>query len=340
VEDTRVPAADSTREPADASPDTAGQAPEAPTEEAATGDELQVHPEPYDVAPAAVERAPTTGGGGGGVPPSSGGGGGGGGRGNGGGGGDEEEEMAKMSFLEHLEELRSRIIRSLVAVAIAFFLCFAFAQKIFEYMSEPVRAVLRELKLADTLYFTGPTHSFTLLLNLALVAALFAASPVVLYQVWAFIAPGLYRRERRYAVPFVFFCSGLFIAGGCFGYFIAFPYALKFLLTFGGPRMTPWITVTEYVDMFWTVMLGLGLIFELPVLMMFLGLLGIVSPGFLLRNFRYAILLIFIVAAVVTPTSDVMNMMIFAIPMIGLFVLGIALVWLVQRKRKSRWEWR
>lgn len=247
---------------------------------------------------------------------------------------EEEEGMSKMSFLDHLEELRNRIIYSLIAVAVAFFICFSFAQKIFEYMSEPLAGALRELKMAEQLYFTKPTDAFTMYINLALVAGLFLASPVVIYQLWAFIAPGLYRNERKYAVPFIFFCSGLFITGGLFGYFIAFPFALKFLITFGGPRVVPWITITEYLDLFWTVILGLGILFELPVLMMFLGLLGILTPGFLLRNFRYAVLLIFVVAAVVTPTPDIVNMMVFAVPMIGLYFVGVGLVWLVARRRR------
>ncbi len=305
-------------------------------EHAPEPDEIRLYPEDGTrdaSAPVTYESTPTTGAGGaGGGPPSS-----------GGGGGDhgdedfeEEEEMAKMSFLEHLEELRTRIIYSLIAVAVAFFISFAFSQAVFEHMAEPLRQALRELKMQDQLYFTKPTDAFTLFLNLALVASLFLASPVVLYQVWAFIAPGLYRHERKYAVPFIFFCSALFIGGGLFGYFIAFPFALKFLITFGGPHLTPWITATEYMDMFWTVILGLGIVFELPVLMMFLGLLGILTPGFLLRNFRYAVLLIFIVAAVVTPTSDITNLMIFAVPMMVLYLLGVGLVWVVARRRQRR----
>jgi sec-independent protein translocase protein TatC len=289
-----------------------------------------------ETAPAVVESTPAPGAGSGaGQPPSSSGGGGGGG-GDGEEEDEEEEQMLKMSFLEHLGELRTRIIHALIAVAVGFFICFAFAQQIFEHASEPLRAALREMKLADTLYFTKPTDAFTLYLNLALVVGLFLSSPVVLYEVWAFISPGLYRRERRYAVPFIFFCSGLFITGGLFGYFIAFPYALKFLIGYGGPRVTPWITITEYMDMFWTVILGLGIVFELPVLMLFLGLLGILSPGFLLRNFRYAVLIIFIVAAVITPTSDVTNMMIFAMPMLALYLVGVGLVWIVTRRRRRR----
>ena len=258
----------------------------------------------------------------------------------GGGGGREEKSseeggMAKMSFLDHLGELRKRIIYSLISVAVAFFICFSFARVIFDHMSEPLRATLRDMDLQDKLYFTKPTDAFTLFLNLALIIGLFLASPFVLYQVWAFIAPGLYRRERRYAVPFVFFCSSLFIAGGLFGYYIAFPFALRFLVNFGGERLVPWITATEYMNTFWTVILGLGIIFELPVLMLFLGLLGILTPGFLMRNFRYAVLLIVIVAAVVTPTADIINLMIFAMPMMALYMVGVGLVWLVTRRRRT-----
>ena len=246
-----------------------------------------------------------------------------------------EEQMVKMSFLDHLDELRKRIIYSLIAVAVAFFICFSFARRIFDHMSEPLRATLRDMGMQEQLYFIKPTDAFTLYLNLALIIGLFLASPFVLYQVWAFITPGLYRRERRYAVPFVFFCSSLFIGGGLFGYYIAFPFALRFLLTFGGERLVPWITATEYMNTFWTVILGLGIIFELPVLMLFLGLLGILTPGFLMRNFRYAVLLIVIVAAVVTPTADIINLMIFAMPMMALYMVGVGLVWLVTRRRRT-----
>ncbi len=248
---------------------------------------------------AAVVEAPLpdmgTSGGGGGLPPGSSSGGGG-----DDGGEDEEGTMSKMSFLEHLEELRRRIIRSLAAIFVGFCICFWFSQKIFEYLAKPVTDVLHKLKMPDKLYFTHPADAFNVFLQIGFIAGLFLASPYVLYQVWAFIAPGLYKRERRYAVPFVLFCSGLFIAGGMFGYLVAFPFALEFLLSMGGERLTPWLTAKEYLDLFTTIILGLGIIFEMPVLILFLSLLRIVTPGFLLRNFRYAVLVIVIIAAIVT----------------------------------------
>jgi sec-independent protein translocase protein TatC len=241
-----------------------------------------------------------------------------------------------MSFLEHLEELRQRIIRSLLAVAIGFGVCFWFAEIIFNGLVQPVTRVLTKLKMPDKLYFTHPADAFNVYLQIGLVAGIFLASPYVLYQVWGFIAPGLYSRERKYAAPFIFFCSGLFIAGGAFGYFIAFPYALEFLLSLGGSHMTPWLTAKEYLDLFTTVILGLGLVFEMPVLILFLSLLGIVTPGFLLRNFRYAVLVITIIAAIITPTTDVTNLVIFAVPMVGLYLLGAGIAWLVYRRRERK----
>lgn len=251
--------------------------------------------------------------------------------------GDEEEDhMAKMSFLEHLQELRDRIIRALIGVAAGCAIGLYFSDEIFAGISKPVTDVLLKMKLSPKLVFTAPGDAFNVFLQIGLVAGLFIASPWVLYQVWAFIAPGLYQKERKYAVPFIFFCSGLFMAGGAFAYFIAFPYALEFLLTMGGEHMTPFITAKEYLDLFTTIILGLGIVFEMPVLILFLALLGIVTPGFLLRNFRYAVLVITIIAALITPTTDVTNLVLFTVPMLGLYLLGTALAWLVWRGRRKR----
>ncbi len=251
-------------------------------------------------------------------------------------GDDEEDHMAKMSFLEHLQELRDRIIRALIGVAAGCAVGLYFSDEIFAGISKPVADVLRKMGLSDKLVFTAPGDAFNVYLQIGLVAGLFIASPWVLYQVWAFIAPGLYQKERKYAVPFIFFCSGLFMAGGAFAYFIAFPYALEFLLKMGGEHMTPFITAKEYLDLFTTIILGLGIVFEMPVLILFLAILGIVTPGFLLRNFRYAVLVITIIAALITPTTDVTNLVLFTVPMLGLYLLGTALAWLVWRGRRKR----
>ena len=175
-----------------------------------------------------------------------------------------------------------------------------------------------------------------------LLASIFLAAPWILYQVWAFIAPGLYRKERRWAAPFVLCTAGLFILGGAFAYFVAFRFALAFLLSIGrNVGVKPMITATYYYDLFVNATLGIGLVFELPVLLFFLTLLRIVSPRFLMRNVRYAILAITLIAAIVTPTPDIFNMMLFAVPMWGLFFVGVfASYLLVLHREKRRFPWK
>ncbi len=173
--------------------------------------------------------------------------------------------------------------------------------------------------------------------KLPIYCALFVASPWVLYQVWAFIAPGLYRKEKRWAAPFIISSAGLFILGGVFAYFVAFRYGLTFLLSIGrGYGVQPMVSLSEYFDLFVNVTLGVALIFELPVLIFFLTLLRIVSPSFLLNHSRYAILAIFIIAAIVTPTPDVFNLMLFATPMCLLFFVGIFASYLLVLSREGR----
>jgi sec-independent protein translocase protein TatC len=177
----------------------------------------------------------------------------------------------------------------------------------------------------------------TLWVKLPMLAAVFLSSPWIFYQVWGFIAPGLYRRERRWAVPFIMSSAGLFIAGGMFGYFVAFRYGLTFLLGIGKDiHVQPMVTITEYFDLFVNVMLGIGLTFELPILIFFLTLLRITTPAFLLRHTRYAILIIVIIAAIVTPTPDVFNLMLFAVPMCLLFFVGIFAGYLLTLHRENR----
>jgi len=248
------------------------------------------------------------------------------------------EQMSSMTLLEHLEELRKRIIWSIVGIAAAFFVCFYFASRIFAYVQQPIVTALRANKMDQTLVYTNPIEPFNLYVKIGLIAGIFLASPFVLYQVWMFIAPGLYRNEKKYVLPFMFSTVGLFLAGGFFGYKIVYPQALTFLIGYGG-QFKPMITVSEYTNLFMTIILGLGAIFELPVLIFFLALMGIVSAGWLWRNIRYSILAIFVIAAIVTPTPDVVNMCIFAAPMLGLYILSIGVAWLVHpSRRKARAE--
>jgi len=230
-----------------------------------------------------------------------------------------------MSFMEHLEELRSRILKALAGVAIVAVCCLYFANDLWRIVSEPATSALKHLGYPQTkLVQITPMETFmTVWFKMPLLVAIFLASPWVLYQVWAFISPGLYKRERRWAVPFVLTSASLFIVGGLFGYFLAFRYGLEFLLGIGQHiDIVPMVSVTEYFDLFVNVMLGIGLVFELPVLIFFLTLLRIASPSFLMNHSRYAILAITVVAAVVTPTPDAFNMMLFAVPMCLLFYVA------------------
>jgi sec-independent protein translocase protein TatC len=249
-----------------------------------------------------------------------------------------EESMPAMSFLEHLEELRRRIIYSLIAVAIGFFACWAYAERIYEIVQRPVMEALKHNGMGERLGYLNPTEPFNLYLKTAFLAGLFAASPFVLYQVWMFISPGLYRHEKRYVLPFMSSTIILFLSGGYFGYKLVFPAALEFLIGYG-KQFQPMITISEYSDLFLTVIIGLGVVFELPILVFFLSLMGVVSPGWMWRNVRYSILVIFIIAAILTPTTDILNMCIFAAPMVALYLVSIGIAWLVHPKqRRARRE--
>lgn len=256
---------------------------------------------------------------------------------------DEEEELLRMSFLEHLEELRLRIIRALMGLGIAFIVCILFTNRLWDAVRGPAVAALTQLGYPPELAQLTPTEAFTIIwVKLPILAGLFVASPWIVYQAWAFISPGLYRRERRLALPFIFCTAGLFILGGLFAYFVAFRFGLVFLLGIGSNLgVRPYISLTEYFDLFVNVILGVALVFELPVLIFFLTLLRIASPRFLLRHSRYAILVIVILAAIITPTPDAINLTIFAAPMILLYFVGVfASYLLVLRREGQQFPWR
>lgn len=249
--------------------------------------------------------------------------------------------MLRMSFMEHLEELRTRILRALVGMVVAFLISMFFTKELWRIVSEPAVSALTHLGFNppdNQLVAIKPMEQFNIIwLYMPLLVSVFLASPWILYQVWAFISPGLYKREKRFAVPFILSTAGLFITGGVFAYFVAFRYGLEFLLGIGRDiSVRPMVSISEYFDLFVNVTLGVGLVFELPVVIFFLTLLRLASPRFLVRHSRYAILGIVILAAVVTPTPDVINMMIFAIPMVLLFFVGVFASYLLVLKREGK----
>ncbi len=244
----------------------------------------------------------------------------------------EPPALVQMSLLDHLEELRKRLIYSLLTLAAAFLLCWAFVRDIYHFLEAPIRPFLPE---GTKLSYLGPADPLLVYIKVAMLASVFVAAPVILYQAWRFVSPGLYERERRWAAPFILLGSGFFIAGGAFAYFVAFPFAVEFLLGIGD-QFQPVITIERYFRFLMTVILGLGLMFELPILIFVLAAAGLVSSRFLLRHFRWAVLIIFIAAAIITPTPDVVNLCVFAVPTVGLYLLGIAGAAIVERSRRKR----
>src|SRR6202166_2392945 len=194
-------------------------------------------------------------------------------------GDSEKEPMPTMGFLDHLEELRKRIVYSIIAVGVGTGLCWGYRVRIYAVMQKPIMDALHNHGLAEKLVYLNPTDPFNLYLKIAMLAGLFLTSPFVLYQVWMFISPGLYRNEKRYVVPFMVSTIALFTSGGYFGFKIVYPRALEFLVHFGR-QFTPMITISEYTSLFLSIILGMGLIFEMPILVFFLALMGILSAGF------------------------------------------------------------
>jgi len=242
-----------------------------------------------------------------------------------------------MSILEHLGELRSRTLRALTGFGVAFLLCMVFANPLWDLVQAPGLAAFRQLGRGGFIAIDVMEQFSIIWMWTPLVAAIFLAMPWVIYQAWAFIAPALYPRERKWAVPFIVCTAGLFITGGLFGYFVVFRYALIFLLGIGGPvNVTPLISIELYFERFVNVMLGVAVIFELPVLIFFLTLIRVASPSFLMRHSRYAILAIVILAAVITPSPDAFNLTLFAVPMILLYFLGVFVSYLLVLRREGR----
>lgn len=245
----------------------------------------------------------------------------------------ERRDLGSMSLLQHLTELRKRIILSVLGVAVGFFVAFWFHDQIYAWMAKPITEALIKLHQDPTLKYTNPTQPFNTYLKLSLIASIFLTSPWFLYQVWMFISPGLYRKEKRYVVPFLSLAVGLFVSGGVFGYKVVFPVAMEFLIDYA-KGMTAMITITEYTSLFLTIILGLAIMFELPIVIGFMALMGVVDARFLFRHIRGAVFLFFVVAAFLTPTTDILNMTIYAAPMIALYILSIGIAYLVHPKQR------
>lgn len=253
----------------------------------------------------------------------------------------------KMPFTEHLSELRKRIVLSLVALLIGFALSFSYSEQIFGVITLPLRSEITfsvhspfisfvPAKIKNpSLVFLAPAEAFWMHLKVSLVAGLLLSLPVILHQFWKFISPGLLDREKKYIGPFVVTATLLFLAGAAFCFLFVLPFAMGFLLTYKTGAMTPMLSVGNYVDFCLKFILAFGAVFELPIIIVLLTRLGLVTPKTLAKNRKYAVLLAFVVAALLTPTPDVFNQVLMAVPIIILYEAGILVSRFFARKRTA-----
>lgn len=237
-----------------------------------------------------------------------------------------------MTFLEHLEDLRKRLFYSFIAIIVATVIAWFFHEKLYEILSHPVTQFLPE---GEKLAFTTLTAPFMVYIKVSFLTSIFISSPFIFLQLWYFVAPGLYRKEKKYVVPFVLFTSFFFTLGALFGYFIAFPFACGFFLRMG-KEFQPVITVDQFFSLALRILLGIAIVFELPTLVFFLSRMGIITSRWMIKNFKYAVLVVFIVAAIITPSPDVINQSILAVPMLALYGLGILIAFIFGKKRKKK----
>ncbi|MCU1321737.1 MAG: Sec-independent protein translocase, TatC subunit [Acidobacteriaceae bacterium] len=244
----------------------------------------------------------------------------------------DRAELPGMSLMEHLEELRKRLIRSVIFLVVGFAIAYAFHEKLYGIIQKP----LDDLHIA--LNFTHPTDGLNLYLKTAFLGGALLASPFILYQIWLFISPGMYSNEKKYVWPFMTATVGLFLAGAWFGYHWVLPGAIRVLVLDFGKRFHPILTIEDYTQFFLSVILGLGICFELPILIFFLSLFGIVDAKFLLKHIRYAVLVIFLISAIICPLPDPVSMCLFASPMLALYMIGVGVAFLVHPARRKAKE--
>ncbi len=247
---------------------------------------------------------------------------------------EEEEESAgaRMSFLDHLDELRRRIVNSCIAIAVGIVATFYWIDPIFNFILAPTRRALPE---GVKLIYTQPGEAFSLYITIALIAGAVVASPFIMLQVWLFIAPGLYSNEKKLAIPFVLFTTVGFLLGASFNHYISFPYMMVFFASFNTPDLAFMPKLEDVFGLYSKMLIGMGLVFQMPAVVFFMAKMKLVTARFLASNLKYAVLIIFVAAAVITPSGDMMTQAIFAAPMLGLYLLSIVIAWVVGPKRVS-----
>ena len=248
---------------------------------------------------------------------------------------DDDEAGGKMSFLDHLDELRRRIINALLAVLVGFVISIVFITQIFDFIMRPMQRLLPK---GGTLIYTDPSEAFMLQIKIALIAGLLVASPAVFAQVWLFVAPGLYSHEKKWAIPFIAMSSFFFVLGAAFSHYVVFPIVWRFFVGFTTDYLTFMPRVEPAFSMYLRLILALGITFQLPTLVLFLARMGMVTPRFMIKNFKYAVLLIIIAAAVLSPDGGGVGLIAMGGPVVILYILSIGLAWAFGKKRKTEAE--
>jgi len=246
-----------------------------------------------------------------------------------------EESGGKMSFLDHLDELRRRLVWSVATIFIGFTIAIVFYQQLFNFVMDPMRAML---PAGQHLIYTEPTEALMLYVKIAAIAGLLIASPGVMSQLWLFVAPGLYSHEKKLAIPFVLLSSAFFIGGAAFAHYIVFPITFKFFASFSTDTITFMPRIEPAFALYMKLVLIFGLVFQMPTVVLLLARLGLITAGFLLRNFKYAVLIIFIIGAALSPGTDPVGQIVMAGPMCVLYVISIGFAWMFGKKRQPAEE--
>ena len=245
---------------------------------------------------------------------------------------DDDPQSGQMSFLEHLEELRRRILHACYGVAVGMIVAFAFIERITNFVLAPSR---RALPAGVDIVYLNPGEGFGFWIEVAMLAGTIFAAPVIVYQLWLFIAPGLYAREKKLVVPFVVLASAGMVGGAAFGHYVMYPSMMTFFASFHGPQLRFMPRLDDVFRMYVLTIAGMAIVFQIPTVVYFAARMGVVTARFLWRNIKYAILITFIVAAVATPSTDPWNQVVFAVPMIGLYLISIAIAWAVAPRRAA-----
>ena len=243
---------------------------------------------------------------------------------------DEADAAGKMSFLDHLDELRRRIINAVISIAVGVVIAVFFIDEIFDFIMRPLQAML---PAGQTLIYTEPTEAFMLKVKIALIAGLVIASPAVMTQVWLFIAPGLYVHEKKWAIPFIVMSTVCFVGGAAFSHYVVFPLTWAFFTSFTTDILTFMPRVQPAFSIYLRLLLAFGVVFQMPTIVLFLAKLGLLTARFLVKNLKYAVLIIFVVAAVITPDGSPITQAAMAGPMLLPYLFSIGLAWMFGKKR-------